>query len=59
MPLFLFPGRHIQVPLEATYQTTWGVLPRELQVIVETGVMPADEDDDETKTSEVLKTSEV
>ena len=37
MPLFLFAGRHIKVPLEATYQTTWSVLPRELQVIVETG----------------------
>lgn len=40
MPLFLFEGRHIKVPLEATYQTTWSVLPRDLQVIVETGVMP-------------------
>jgi hypothetical protein len=45
MPLFLFPGRHIKVPLEATYQTTWAVLPRDLQVIVETGVMPVREDD--------------
>jgi len=45
MPLFLFEGRHIGVPLEATYQTTWNVLPRELQVIVETGVMPVSEDD--------------
>ena len=40
MPLFLFEGRHIKVPLDATYRTTWGVLPRALQVIVETGVMP-------------------
>jgi len=45
MPLFLFAGRHIKVPLEATYQATWTVLPRELQVIVETGVMPLSEDD--------------
>ena len=45
MPLFLFESRHIKVPLEATYQTTWSVLPRELQVIVETGVMPVSEDD--------------
>ncbi len=44
MPLFLFEGRHIKVPLEATYQTTWSVLPRELQVIVETGVMPVVEE---------------
>ena len=43
MPLFLFEGRHIQVPLEATYQTTWSVLPRDLQEIVETGVMPVSE----------------
>jgi hypothetical protein len=40
MPLFLFEGRHIKVPLEATYQTTWAAVPRDLQVIVETGVMP-------------------
>lgn len=45
MPLFLFEGRHIKVPLEATYQTTWSVLPRELQVIVETGVMPMGEEE--------------
>jgi Protein of unknown function (DUF4058) len=43
MPLFLFEGRHIKVPLESTYQTTWSVLPRSLQVIVETGVMPVSE----------------
>ncbi len=45
MPLFLFEGRHIKVPLEATYRTTWDVLPRALQVIVETGIMPASEED--------------
>lgn len=44
--LFLMEGRHIKVPLEATYQTTWSVLPRDLQVIVETGVMPAREEDE-------------
>lgn len=44
MPLFLFDGRHIKVPLEAAYQTTWAVFPRDLQVIVETGVMPATAD---------------
>jgi hypothetical protein len=44
-PLFLFAGRHIKVPLEATYQTTWAVLPRELQVIVETGLMPVSDED--------------
>ncbi|MBI2806015.1 MAG: DUF4058 family protein [Planctomycetes bacterium] len=41
MPLFLFEGHYIKVPLEAAYQTAWSFLPRELQVIVETGVMPA------------------
>jgi hypothetical protein len=46
MALFLFEGRHVKVPLEAAYQTTWSFLPRELQVIVETGVMPATADDD-------------
>ena len=45
MPLFLFEGRHIKVPLEAAYQTTWSVFPRDLQVIVETGVMPVSEDE--------------
>jgi len=40
MALFLFDHHHVKVPLEATYQTTWSVLPRDLQVIVETGVMP-------------------
>ncbi|MCE9530971.1 MAG: DUF4058 family protein [Planctomycetes bacterium] len=45
MPLFLFEGHYIKVPLEATYQTTWDVLPRNLQMIVETGVMPGIEDD--------------
>jgi hypothetical protein len=44
MPLFLAAGRHIKVPLEATYQTTWSFLPRDLQTIVETGVMPAEEE---------------
>jgi hypothetical protein len=40
MPLFLFESRHIKVPLEAAYQTAWSLMPRDLQVLVETGVMP-------------------
>jgi hypothetical protein len=44
MPLFLMPGRHIKVPLEAAYETTWSFLPRDMQIIVETGVMPQIED---------------
>jgi hypothetical protein len=47
MPLFLFAGRHIKVPLEAAFQTTWSVFPRSLQVIVETGVMPVSEDSEQ------------
>lgn len=47
MPLFLFEGGHIKVPLAAAYETTWSVLPRDLQVIVETGVMPAMADEGE------------
>jgi hypothetical protein len=38
--LFLVEGGHIKVPLEATYQMTWSVLPRRFQEMVETGVMP-------------------
>ena len=46
MPLFLFEGRHIKVPLEAVYQTTWSYLEREVQVMVETGVKPRREGED-------------
>lgn len=45
MPLFLYEGRYIQVPLEAAYQTTWSFLPRNLQKIVETGIMPTPEEE--------------
>ena len=41
MPLFLFEDFHVKVPLEPAYQATWAVFPRDLQVIVETGRMPA------------------
>jgi hypothetical protein len=44
MPLFLFEGRHIKVPLEAMYQTTWSYLEPEMRAIVETGVMPQNEE---------------
>ena len=46
MPLFLAPGMHIRVPLEATYRATWDATPEELRVAVETGVLP-DSDTDE------------
>ena len=47
MPLFLFHGGHIRVPLEAAYRTTWSVFPRDMQVLVETGVMPMIDSDTE------------
>jgi hypothetical protein len=40
MPLFLFEDRHIKVPLESTYQTTWSVVPADLQVLIQTSSMP-------------------
>jgi len=40
MPLFLTNALHIKVPLEPTYQTTWGASPEELRRAVELGVMP-------------------
>ena len=35
MPLFLRPEVYVPTPLEATYQTTWGVLPRALKGLLE------------------------
>jgi hypothetical protein len=35
MPLFLYDAHHIYVPLEATYQTTWSVLPAEIRDLLE------------------------
>lgn len=40
MPLFLIDEWNVRVPLQAAYETTWAVFPRDLQVLVETGVMP-------------------
>jgi hypothetical protein len=34
MPLFLDPGAHVPVALEATYQATWDVFPEELREIL-------------------------
>jgi hypothetical protein len=34
MPLFLQPGGHILVPLEATYQAAWGAVPRRWQRVL-------------------------
>ena len=41
MPLFLFEGYRVSVPLESTYQTTWDVMPTDMQDYVVTGVMRA------------------
>jgi len=35
MPLFLAPGTHVFVPLEATYEATWAVCPEPIREIVE------------------------
>ena len=35
MPLFLAPGAHVHVPLEATYQSTWAVCPEPIRELVE------------------------
>lgn len=35
MPLFLEPAAHVLVPLEATYQRAWAVLPRRWQRVLE------------------------
>jgi hypothetical protein len=40
MPLFLYPGIHLKVPLEATYLSAWRASPEEMRLAVETGVMP-------------------
>lgn len=43
MPLFLIDDYYVSVPLEAAYQTTWSVFPREMQEYVETGRPPGGE----------------
>lgn len=35
MPLFLAPGAHVLVPLEATYQTAWGKVPPRWQRVIQ------------------------
>jgi Protein of unknown function (DUF4058) len=35
MPLFLSPGRYVNVPLESTYQETWGELPSEIRMVLD------------------------
>ncbi len=40
MPLFLEPGAHILVPLEATYQAAFAAVPRRWRRVLEAGVNP-------------------
>ena len=40
MPLFLTSELHVKVPLEDTYQATWGASPEEFRMAVETGRTP-------------------
>src|SRR5262249_14015981 len=35
MPLFLMPGGHVPIPLEATYQTAWAAVPRRWREVLE------------------------
>ena len=46
MPLFLFDGINIGVPLESTYLSTWQAGPEEMRIAVETGVMPEPDAED-------------
>ncbi|MCI0742681.1 MAG: DUF4058 family protein [Gemmataceae bacterium] len=38
LPLFLEPGKHVLVPLEATYMTTWSLCPAPMREMVGGGV---------------------
>jgi hypothetical protein len=40
MPLFLAPNSHVQVPLEATYQTAFAFMPRRWQRVLEAAEKP-------------------
>ncbi len=46
MPLFLRTGHHVNLPLEATYLTTWRVFPRRWKAVIE----PEDRDGTDTGT---------
>jgi hypothetical protein len=43
MPVFVAEGMHVKVPLESTYQTAWAACPQALREVVETGVLPEPE----------------
>ena len=37
MPLFLRPGHYVNIPLEATYQSTWRVFPQRWKDVIDPG----------------------
>ena len=45
MPLFLTNDLHIMTPLEPTYQAAWDGRSEQLRLAIETGVLPAPEDE--------------
>jgi hypothetical protein len=45
MPLFLAVGKHVQVPLEKSYQMAWDVCPEGMREAVESGVLPEVQDE--------------
>ncbi len=47
MPLFLVQGKHILIPLEPAYMSTWEASPGEMRIAVETGVMPEPDVDED------------
>jgi hypothetical protein len=40
MPLFLEPGGHVLVPLEATYQAAFAAMPRRWRAVLERPSQP-------------------
>lgn len=48
MALFLESGKHVNVPLEATYQAAWAACSDGLREAVETGELPTDDEDEGT-----------
>lgn len=40
MPAYLNDDSYVPIPLEATYQATWESCPKDMRVVVETGVLP-------------------
>ena len=47
MALFVAEGMHVKVPLESTYQSAWASCPEVVREVVETGVLPKHDDEDD------------